>query len=175
MFTIVNTAVYGGLMIHGVMPRPQPFTVTDSAWIDVSAVDADGHWIPAEGDAAVQILDYLYRHDVDPAQVMAISPFRDTARQLGRLLARRYPTLLCGNVHTVQGKERECILFVLGGNPAKPGALRWAASQPNLLNVAVSRARQRLYVVGNHDNWAKLPYFSVLARTLPIRPLRTTG
>jgi hypothetical protein len=175
MFTIVNTAVYGGLMIHGTMSRPQPLTVTDSAWIDVSAGDADGHWIPAEGDAVVQILDYLCRHDVDPAQIMAISPFRDTARHMGRLLARRYPRLLCGTVHTAQGKERECILFVLGGNPARPGALRWAASQPNLLNVAVSRARQRLYVVGNHDSWAKLPYFSVLARTLPVRPLRTSG
>jgi hypothetical protein len=173
MFAIVNNAVYDGLMIHGTAPRRHPLTVADSTWIDVASTDAEGHWIPDEGDAAEQILTYLLRAGVDPADIMAISPFRDTARRLRRRWASAHPQMTCGTVHTAQGKEADVVLFVLGGNPARPGARAWAASQPNLFNVAVSRAKQRLYVIGNHDGWAKLPYFSVLARQLPVRPLRT--
>jgi hypothetical protein len=40
------------------------------------------------------------------------------------------------------------------------------ASAPNLLNVAVSRAKRRLYVIGNRQLWADQRYFKVMARTL---------
>jgi AAA domain len=172
MFTIVNRAVYAGLMINGTQPHHQTLTVRDSAWIDITATAAQGHWIPAEGDAAARVLAYLDREGVPDRQIMAITPFRDGARQLRQLLARRYPNLVHGTVHTAQGKEADVVLFILGGNPAKPGARAWAASRPNLFNVAVSRARQRLYVIGNHGNWAKLPYFSTLAAELPVRQLQ---
>ncbi|MEU5903785.1 AAA domain-containing protein [Micromonospora sp. NPDC047467] len=172
MFKIVNTAVYGGLMIHGTAPRQHLLDVAESTWIDVASSDAEGHWIPDEGAAAEQILTYLLRAGIDPNQIMAISPFRDAARRLRRRWAPLHPQMTCGTVHTAQGKEADVVLFVLGGNPARPGARAWAASQPNLFNVAVSRARQRLYVIGNHDSWAKLPYFGTLARELPVRPLR---
>lgn len=172
MFDIVNNAVYGGLMIHGTGTRPHPLTIADSTWIDVAATDAEGNWIPAEGDAAQQMLTYLLNQGIEPAQIMMISPFRDPARHLKRRWARELPDMTCGTVHTAQGKEADVVLFILGGNPARPGARDWAASQPNLFNVAVSRAKQRLYVIGNHDSWAKLPYFGTLARTLPALPLK---
>jgi hypothetical protein len=53
-----------------------------------------------------------------------------------------------------------------GSDPQGPGARRWAASAPNLLNVAVSRAKRRLYVIGNRQLWADQRYFKVMARTL---------
>ncbi|WP_025618669.1 DEAD/DEAH box helicase [Salinispora cortesiana] len=173
MFEVVNEAVYDQLMTHATSPRQDPMTVADSAWIDVTSADADGHWIPAEGDATEQIINYLLRVNVAPAQIMVISPFRDVARRLRRRWQPVHPGMTCGTVHTAQGKEADVVLFVLGGNPTRPGARSWAASQPNLFNVAVSRAKQRLYVIGNHDSWAKLPYFGALARKLPVRPLRT--
>lgn len=71
-----------------------------------------------------------------------------------------------GTVHTTQGKEASIVIFVLGGNIERPGARAWAASRPNLLNVAVSRAKQRLYVIGNREQWQKQRYFSTLANGL---------
>ena len=34
-------------------------------------------------------------------------------------------------------------------------------------NVAVTRAKRRLYVIGNRDTWGNEPYFNVLAARIP--------
>ncbi len=72
-------------------------------------------------------------------------------------------------MHTAQGKEARLVIIVLGGNPSKPGAKAWAAQTPNLLNVAVSRAKERLYVVGDRTAWARQPYFRTLVEQIPVR------
>jgi AAA domain len=171
MFSLVNRIAYDGMMIQATMPRPDPLTVADSTWIDVIAVEADGHWLPDEGHAARDLVDYLLTQGVTGADILAISPFRRASDGLSSVL-RPYDNVLAGTVHVAQGKERDVVLLVLGGNPAKPGARAWAARRPNLINVAVSRAKQRLYVIGNHAAWSTQPHFDQLARTLPARPWR---
>ena len=39
---------------------------------------------------------------------------------------------------------------------------RFAREAPNLLNVAVTRAKRRLYVIGNHETWGSERFFSAL-------------
>ncbi|MCW5253310.1 AAA domain-containing protein [Streptomyces sp. SHP 1-2] len=96
--------------------------------------------------------------------VFVISPFRDVVHGLGRvvggtLAARRY-----GTVHTTQGKEADIVILVLGTGAGQVGSRNWAAQKPNLLNVAVTRARRRLIVIGDFDVWSKHRYFGDLAR-----------
>ena len=57
------------------------------------------------------------------------------------------------------------MILVLGGG--NDGAREWAALTPNLLNVAVSRAKDRLYVIGDRSKWEAHQYFDVLAKKLP--------
>ncbi|MGK9939422.1 hypothetical protein O6268_23555, partial [Salmonella enterica subsp. enterica] len=55
-----------------------------------------------------------------------------------------------GTIHTFQGKEAEAVIAILGAPMAEQqGARRWACGTPNILNVLVSRAKSRLYVVGS--------------------------
>ena len=70
-----------------------------------------------------------------------------------------------GTVHTAQGREAEAVIFVLGvPRPAQTGARGWAGGRPNLLNVAVTRAKEAIYVVGNRQLWREAGLFRELER-----------
>lgn len=172
MFDIVNTIAYDGLMIDGTGKGPSERfdaaypKLPPSKWIDVVGSGSQGHWIPDEGHQLDRILSVLVDLKFDMSEVMVIGPFRDIARQI-RGKARQHPGLVAGTIHTAQGKQADIVVLVLGSAPDHPGARQWAASKPNLLNVAVSRAKRRLYVIGNRQAWATQRYFDVLAFNLP--------
>lgn len=172
MFGLSNQIAYGGLMIEATDPAlGRDFaarypTLPESKWIDVRADVSHGNWIPEEGEEVDRILAHLKGIDFDFTQVMAIGPFRDVARQLDQR-RWRHRGLRAGTIHTAQGKEADVVLLVLGSEPSREGARAWAASKPNLLNVAVSRARRRLYVIGDREAWRRQRYFDLLADQLP--------
>ena len=46
------------------------------------------------------------------------------------------------------------VFFVLGApSPSQNGARAWAGGRPNIVNVAATRAKTTLYVIGNRANW----------------------
>ncbi len=180
MFELSNTIAYRGLMLRATDPAlGQEFAtrypaLPQSKWIDVHSEVSRGHWIPAEGVEVDRILAHLAGIKFDLSKVMTIGPFRDVAQQLEeRERARKFSGLRAGTIHTAQGKEADVVILVLGSEPARDGARAWAASKPNLLNVAVSRAKRRLYVVGDRDAWMSHRYFKVLAECLPHARPRT--
>lgn len=172
MFALSNEIAYGNLMIDATDPAlARDFAarypkLPPSSWIDVSSDVSQGHWIPAEGEEVDRILAELAGVGFDFSQVLAIGPFRDVARRLAER-SRKHSGLTAGTIHTAQGKEADVVILVLGSEPARDGARAWAASRPNLINVAVSRARRRLYVVGDRDAWRRHRYFDELADRLP--------
>jgi superfamily I DNA and/or RNA helicase len=128
--------------------------------------DARGHWIPDEGEQARKMLQALRsRYDVDARQIFVVSPFRDVANEIDALL-QEFPGARGGTVHKAQGKESDVVLLILGGNPAQTRPKQWAAQSPNLVNVAVSRARRRIYVIGDQATWSTYRYFDTLAAQL---------
>ena len=171
MFDVSNTIAYGGLMVYSPSGQRETLNLPPSGWINIPATGkARGHWIPAEGEQARNMLTALLsRYGVDAKQIFVVSPFRDVADGIERLL-REFPGVLGGTVHAAQGKEADVVLFILGGNPASPRAKHWAAKRPNLVNVAVSRARRRLYVIGDHTAWSKYRYFDTLSSYLMSEP-----
>jgi hypothetical protein len=98
--------------------------------------------------------------------VFVVSPFRDVVRGLQQTLPSLLPARLerVGTVHVTQGKEAEVVVLVLGTSEDESGSRGWASGRPNLLNVAATRAKRRLVVVGDHGNWSGLRYFNILAR-----------
>lgn len=166
MFSISNQLAYDGRMVHGTQPR-QDLPAPRSQWFDVLDGSASGNWIPAEGQRLRALLDELQSAGVAASEIFVISPFRDVERHL-RDFQRAFPGLMAGTIHKTQGREADVVVLVLGGAPNRPGAKAWAAERPNLLNVAASRARRRLYVIGNRDAWGDLPHFQTLAAALRV-------
>ena len=166
MFSISNAIAYDGLMVHGKRPTASPWP--PSAWIDVARDTSEGNWVAAEGHALRTLLKQLiHNEEVAPQDVFLISPFRDVVREIvaiGKQFGIKPERI--GTVHTTQGKEAQVVILVVGGGSA--GARDWVASKPNLLNVAVSRAKTRLYVIGARRDLARRPYFDVLAEHLPV-------
>ncbi len=164
MFTISNTIAYEGMMVH--LKKKSTNTWPPSIWIDVSkGVGSDSNWLPAEGVALKELLsDLLNRHNVPRDDIFLISPFRDVVKQL-KIIGKVFHLDLknkVGTVHTTQGKEADIVILVLGGGTVK--ARDWVAEKPNLLNVAASRAKTRLYVIGDLTDWRKRRFFDVLAK-----------
>ena len=149
-----------------------------SRWIHVDG-SAQEKWSPEEGEAVLSLLAQLREAAVAP-DLYVVTPFVVVAEQLRRRVrdsgvlngwvgnARDWTQERIGTVHTVQGREAEAVIFVLGA-PAyeQTGARSWAGQTPNLLNVAVTRAKERLYVIGNRRLWRTAGLFGELDARLP--------
>ncbi|MCX5077739.1 AAA domain-containing protein [Streptomyces sp. NBC_00424] len=173
MFTVSNEVAYGGLMVHGTARKAFPDAERDgllpSRWLntDDPTRPSDAPWGERDRRAFEFVLDHLHRHGVGVERVRVIAPFRALVSECKKVCRDREgwtSELLderCATVHRAQGKEADVVVLVLGGG--RPGAREWAARTPHLLNVAASRAKRRLYVIGERSLWAPLPHFDVLA------------
>lgn len=165
MFSVCNRIAYNDDMVHG-KPVSAGADGLQSEWRDVRGTEATEHWLREEGDALDELLIELRRKGVDPADIFLISPFRTVVNELYKRANGDFSKMQAGTIHTVQGKEAKVVILVLGGNPGRQGAKQWASEAPNLLNVAASRAKKHLYIIGNREEWSKYPFFSEASQAL---------
>ncbi len=176
MFGISNRLAYDGGMVlaRGKMAEEDELTklrplLGESRWFDVAGKQGGPkHFIREQAEIVLRLVRaYAERgfagEDGLPA-LFVVSPFRSMADGLRKALCEdlkarghiskavgAWGTTSVGTVHTFQGKEKETVILALGG--ATEGAIEWACGTPNLLNVAVTRAQRRLYVVGDRTRW----------------------
>lgn len=181
MFGVSNAIAYSGLMVSAKAPKPSAIqnVLGPSRWIHVQGGGED-KWCKEEGDEVLRLLRQLAQARVNP-DLYIITPFvivQDRLRQIvreGGILKGwvdeddwRWANERIGTLHTVQGREAEAVILVLGApHPAQTGARGWAGGRPNLLNVAVTRAKEVIYVVGNRQLWREAGLFRELDRRLP--------
>ena len=137
-------------------------------WIDVRGEvrrGGAGSWTNiAEAEVAVRQIAAMVRHAgrsvgvVTPfsAQAALIQRLARSDEQLGdeRLDAADF---CCGTAHRFQGGERDTIVFSAVLTPGVPQrTAAWVEREKNLINVAVSRARQSLVVLGHPEIDAEL-------------------
>ena len=132
-------------------------------WIDVRGEaqrGESGSWVNTEeAEDAVRLLaEWIHGSG---GSVGVVTPFAAQALLIRRL-ARRHPQLgeevlteadfECGTAHRFQGAERDAIIFsaVLAPGIAERTA-SWVERERNLVNVAVSRAKTSLMVLGHPD------------------------
>lgn len=179
MFELANRIAYDGAMVYGtIAPRPDKETRASlpTGWIHASGT-SEGNWVPAEGKALQELLALLIAQGVDAADISVITPFKAVLENLKQML---HGKMVSGTIHTMQGKESPVVIMVLGGNTTGPGARNWAVSEPNLLNVAATRAKRRFYVIGDRSDWKGRALFCDVMDLLPpqqipadVKPCRT--
>lgn len=165
MFSMCNAIAYNSAMVHGKPPNALDGPLR-SEWRHVSGSEASEHWISEEGIALDALLAELAKLGIQPMDIFLISPFRSVVQQLKQRASGQFQGMQAGTIHTVQGKEAKVVILVLGGNPTSHGAKQWASEAPNLLNVAASRSKQLLYIIGNREEWSKYPYFEEASAAL---------
>lgn len=165
MFDICNEIAYDGLMVYGV--KHTPVGLPTSCWIDIpngKTKDRDSHYIEQEGELLKDLVSNLDERSVEDLYIL--SPFKSCADEINRILSGRVKKDRIGTVHVAQGREAKIVILVLGGNPGRPGAMEWVTSKPNLLNVAISRAKEYIYVIGDFKKWKKYQGIDVIMKYL---------
>ena len=172
MFDLANRIAYDGAMVYGThAPSADKETPARllTGWIHASG-KSSGNWVDSEGVALERLLAVLSSHGVPLDTIAVITPFQDVRNQLKDRLPGK---IVRGTIHTMQGKEAAVIILVLGGNSDSDGAREWAVSKPNLLNVAATRAKRRLYVIGDRNDWKQRKLFCNVMELLPSLPSMT--
>lgn len=179
MFSISNSIAYGNMMVQAKFPKQSKIesVLGPSQWFDVKGVSQE-KWCPEEGEEVINLLRRLKDNNVEP-DLYIVTPFVLVQNQMRKMLIengillgwvsdpKKWANQHVGTVHTVQGREAEAVFFILGAaNSEQSGARNWAGKTPNLLNVAVTRAKEVLYVIGNRDLWKSAGVFRALDKEL---------
>jgi hypothetical protein len=180
MFGISNAIAYERLMVNAKEPAQSAVRelIGPSRWFNIQGT-AEEKWCPQEGQLVVQLLQQMAQRGINP-DLYIITPFRIVQDNLRRVIRdsgvlngctddlRAWTEDRVGTVHVAQGREAEAVIFVLGASaPQQTGARNWAGKRPNLLNVAVTRAKEAFYIVGNRQLWRTAGVFRELDARIP--------
>lgn len=122
---------------------------------------SSGCYSTEECDKVVSIAQKILNDDNFEGSIGIVTPFRKQASRINDMIQteisyekRVLSKMKVDTAHGFQGDERDVIILSLCAGPNMPtGSLHFLRDTSNLLNVAVSRARASLIIVGN-KKWA---------------------
>ncbi|MBA7512440.1 Chromosome partition protein Smc [subsurface metagenome] len=130
-------------------------------------------WTDYEGGSAFSLveIDFIkkiikkFRHEYNSRiyeEIAIISPYR---AQIGRI-EDKIPDIECGTVHTFQGQEKGIIIFATANYRKSQnsgfGYLLEGPASRNLLNVAVSRAKEKIIIIGSKELFKEVSIYRTL-------------
>ncbi|MCI7350562.1 MAG: AAA domain-containing protein [Ruminococcus sp.] len=155
MFDISNELSYGGLMVQA----EKKFGKT--GWFDVRG-KAEKKYVKEQGEFLAKKIKKMMEENSKIGDknekdiIYVITPFANVAHRLAQKLKeigftrfQKNKPVNVGTIHTFQGKEAPIVFMVLGADSQSSGAARWAVSEPNMMNVAATRAKEEFYVIGD--------------------------
>lgn len=180
MYDISNAISYNGIMKQQTRnPKAEvekTFINEKSMWIDVIGKEKGNknHFVEAQAEKVCELLEIAFSKSEKPS-LYIISPFTTVVRGVKKYITDYskknakssiiqsgklddWLSKSVGTVHTFQGKEASEVVFLLGcdKSDAAQGAIQWVNS--NIVNVAATRAKFRLYVIGDKTAWSKNKY-----------------
>lgn len=116
-----------------------------------------GGWV---NEAQARMTIDLLKDAIDPESTIGVvAPYAAQGALIDHLARKAIDEdllaetrFVCGTAHRLQGSERDTIIFSSTLTPnMPPNAANWIEQERNLINVAASRARRLLVVVGHPD------------------------
>lgn len=170
MFELSNALSYNHMMKQQTaLPGPEKearFCHRSSGWINVSGSEnsraGKDHFVETQGRKAWKLIREAFLLTKEMPSLFVITPFttvRDGMKKMIRSQPEyreddRFPKWVeknIGTVHTFQGKEADQVIFLLGCDKNALPAVRWVNA--NIVNVAATRAKYRLYIIGDYTVW----------------------
>lgn len=182
MFDISNQISYGESMINKTAEPSSNlnrFYSDCSQWINVPGSEAGkgNYFVEEQGACAAKIVFEAFEKNADEnagiPNLYVITPFKSVVSGFQEYLKQEYAKKYeagssksnavkkdafdefikrsVGTVHSFQGKEADEVIFMLGCGKKSSGAVSWVSA--NIVNVAASRAKYRLYVIGDSRVW----------------------
>lgn len=179
MFDIANKIAYDNTMYCSTFHRDTTVNFQTS-FIDCTGNVEGRHFVREQANIIKDILVNEISIMNKLPDIFVISPFSEISYKLRSYL---FPDLIqklgefqevdnqivndwlkshIGTVHTFQGKQAEGVILCLGLDERTRGAASWASKKPNLLNVAITRAKYRFIAVGDESIWLNQAYFNEL-------------
>ena len=177
MFTVANELSYGGFMINKTMDSDNPIdSCKESCWITYDASNIESstgkdRYIKVQGQIAFELIQKLRARNVEFKDIFIITPFTSVAYGFKKFMESLSDDIVnwtkednksgwlndnIGTVHTFQGKEAKVVIYMLGcqSDGSANGAIKWVNA--NNVNVAFTRAKEYIYVIGDATKWAEL-------------------
>lgn len=190
MFTVANELSYGGFMINKTINSKEPIEpCRESCWITYDASNIESttgkdRYIQVQGQIAFELIQKLRARNTKFKDIFIITPFTSVAYGFKKYIKSISDDTVnwtkednkkdwlndnIGTVHTFQGKEAKVVIYMLGcqSDGSANGAIKWVNA--NNVNVALTRAKEYVYVIGDATKWAELnKNLAFSQRYLPI-------
>ncbi len=113
----------------------------------------DKNTAPAEVEA---ILEYAITNK--EKKIGVITPFVNQRKLIEAGIQQNdLKNVVCGTVHAFQGDEKDVVLFSTAlTDETQSGTYEWLKNNKELINVATSRARDKLIVLADYENLTRL-------------------
>ncbi len=123
-------------------------------YLDVKSSD---NQVRNTADREVQEIIRYARENQDKA-VGVITPFVNQRKLIEDALQKEgLQNVACGTVHAFQGDEKDVVLFSTAiTDQTRAGTYEWLKNNKELINVATSRAREKLVVLSDYENLTRL-------------------
>lgn len=182
MFEISNSIAYDNTMYCSTANPKNVNVDFKTSFIHCKGNVKGRHFVQEQADIIKDILIKEINHSKGLPDIFVISPFSEISYSLNSFLFRylikevnKYKVIdsaimgdwlksHIGTVHTFQGKQAEGVIVCLGLDHTTKGAANWASQKPNLLNVAITRAKYRFIAIGDESIWLKQAYFNQLSK-----------
>ena len=174
MYSISNVLSYDNTMKQQTASpkekKIKTFILDNSYWIDVEGSEEGNknHFVKAQGKIVIELLKKKIAkvNGNKEIKLFIITPFTSVKFGMQNMIknlnwgemdevVKNWAKNNIGTVHTFQGQGTDEVIFLLGCDKNSISAANWV--NKNIVNVAVTRAKYRVYIIGDRDVWSCKP------------------